>query len=168
MIVVVSDVEQFETILNHPDCLDKGNSYRYIAKVLGDGGLITLRSAKWKVHRKLLNPSFQYKIVNSFESIFNGHAKELVVQLEKMVDCEEFDILAMIKTCAIDTICGNFFLFRSWTFKIYWFKLNCSPVNQKDTTMDTKSGENSEYTAAINTYVYNYFLLVYRIRIFLI
>lgn len=111
MVILIDDVEQIETILNHPDCLDKGDSYRFISKFLGRG-LVTLGGAEWKYHRKLLNPSFHYNIVNSFEGIFNAHLKKLTANLDQMVDgVEEFDILEPIKECSLDMICGEFLFY---------------------------------------------------------
>lgn len=106
LLVYVDTPKDIETILTSQICLDKGNSYKFIQKVIGLG-LITLRGQQWKEHRKLLNPSFHYNIVNKFTPIFNKHLRMLVKNLESQQN-ETIDVLETLKTASMDMICGSF------------------------------------------------------------
>lgn len=105
LFVFVDRPEDIETILTSPVCLDKGASYKFIQNFLGLG-LITLRGEEWKAHRKLLNPSFHYNIINKFNPIFNKNLRILVKNLEQKKNVT-FDILDCIKSASMDMICGK-------------------------------------------------------------
>lgn len=62
---------------------------------------------QWKNHRKLLNPSFKYKIVNQFIPIFNKHLKQMVQNMAQHEQKDEFDILPTLQVCSLCMICGK-------------------------------------------------------------
>lgn len=105
LFLYIEQPEDIETILNSDVCLDKGNSYTFIQKVIGLG-LITLRGDDWKTHRKLLNPSFHYTIINKFIPIFNKHLRLMVKCLEQQQH-RDIDILDYMKFASMDMICGK-------------------------------------------------------------
>jgi cytochrome P450 len=62
---------------------------------------------KWKAHRKMLTPSFHFKILEQFVEVFNRNGDILVRQLSSHVDGPEFDITFYIILCTLDVICGE-------------------------------------------------------------
>lgn len=61
----------------------------------------------WRVHRKLLNPSFSYNVTNKFVPIFNKHLRNMCKLLDAKCGQPAFDILLILKTIAMDMICGK-------------------------------------------------------------
>lgn len=108
LFVYVDNPEHAEIILNAPSCINKGDSYKYIQEFVGIG-LVTAKGDIWRRHRKLLNPSFSYNIVNKFVPIFNKHIRVLLQRLEEFSQLgNAFDIHAVMKNCSMDLICGGY------------------------------------------------------------
>lgn len=132
LFVYVDDPKHFEIILNNADSLNKGDSYDFIAESIGFG-LITLKcnymklnwfiysflfqllyliyfatiAEQWRFHRKNLNPSFSYNVVNSFYPSFNQNLKILVEKLKPHSNGVPFDLHLNLEACAMDMICGK-------------------------------------------------------------
>lgn len=71
--------------------------------------LITfLAGAVWKPIRKLLNPCFNLKILQSFVPIFNEKTNLMLSNLDKEVNSGIFDISQYIFACTLDMVCGTF------------------------------------------------------------
>jgi cytochrome P450 len=62
---------------------------------------------KWRSRRKLLTPTFHFKILAGFHNVFNEHAKVLVSQLDKVADGRETNIFNYVTLCTLDVICGK-------------------------------------------------------------
>ena len=63
---------------------------------------------KWKSRRKLLTPTFHFRILTDFLHVFNEQSAVMVRQLQEQVDKPVFDVFPYITLCALDIICGNF------------------------------------------------------------
>lgn len=61
----------------------------------------------WKPSRKLLNPSFNIKILKSFIPIFNEKTKLVVQKVKDLPDNEKVDVSKFIFECTLDMICGK-------------------------------------------------------------
>ena len=59
----------------------------------------------WRSHRKLLNPTFNNKILLSFMSIFNAKSQILADVLAEKVNEKAFDISKQIFACTLETVC---------------------------------------------------------------
>lgn len=65
--------------------------------------------------RKLMNPMFNLKTLQSFLPIFNEKTKNFVKDLESKIGNAAFDVMPYAKTCTLDEICceSNNYLFES-------------------------------------------------------
>lgn len=62
----------------------------------------------WKPQRKLLNSTFNNKILSSFIPIFNQKSEVLAKNLDENIDSREmFDISKYIFECTLDMVCGK-------------------------------------------------------------
>ncbi|CAG9861488.1 unnamed protein product [Phyllotreta striolata] len=85
-------------------CLAKEELYNKAVMVVGKG-LFTAEVPSWKKHRKLISPTFNQQILDSFVEVFSEQADVLVGNLEKHAGKGEFDVFHAISTCTLDIIC---------------------------------------------------------------
>ncbi|KAB7499155.1 hypothetical protein Anas_06628 [Armadillidium nasatum] len=64
---------------------------------------ITIRS-KWQSRRKMLTPTFHFKILEDFMEVFNQQSNKLVKNLQRNVDGKPFDIFRYVTLCTLDII----------------------------------------------------------------
>ncbi|XP_054166695.1 cytochrome P450 4c3-like [Oppia nitens] len=106
-IVVFYKPETVETILSSNTVLTKARQYDLLSPWLGYG-LLTSGGNKWRLRRKLLTPSFHFRILEDFLPIMSEHLIVFVDLMRKqtlvnngIVD----DITPYITRCALDIIC---------------------------------------------------------------
>jgi hypothetical protein len=66
--------------------------------------------AKWHSHRKLITPTFHFKILDIFVEVFVEKSDILVKKLLSKAGGKGFDIYPFITRCALDIICGKFII----------------------------------------------------------
>jgi cytochrome P450 family 4 subfamily V len=109
-IVIVTRPETAEIILGSNTLTHKSVHYEFISDWLGQG-LLTSNGNKWKTRRKMLTPSFHFKILEDFIPVMVGQTKILIEILDKKVDIDDGivdDVSKLILHCALDVICGEF------------------------------------------------------------
>ncbi|CAG2058227.1 unnamed protein product, partial [Timema podura] len=109
--VEVSDVPStppehsaFKTILSSSKLLDKGNNYKFLHRWLG-AGLLTSSGPTWRKHRKIISPTFHFKILEGCMDVFNANSLKMVQKLQEQESDEEFNINPYVTLCALDIIC---------------------------------------------------------------
>ncbi|XP_069699710.1 cytochrome P450 4C1-like isoform X1 [Periplaneta americana] len=103
-IIHIIKPEHLEVILRSSDHIDKGQSYSFLHKWLGTG-LLTSTGKKWFTHRKMITPTFHFKILDTFVEVFSEKSEILVDKLKEEVGSQSFDIYPYITKCALDIIC---------------------------------------------------------------
>nr|P29981.1 RecName: Full=Cytochrome P450 4C1; AltName: Full=CYPIVC1 [Blaberus discoidalis]AAA27819.1 cytochrome P450 [Blaberus discoidalis] len=96
--------EHVELILRDTKHIDKSLVYSFIRPWLGEG-LLTGTGAKWHSHRKMITPTFHFKILDIFVDVFVEKSEILVKKLQSKVGGKDFDIYPFITHCALDIIC---------------------------------------------------------------
>ena len=66
---------------------------------------------KWHTHRKMITPTFHFKILDNFVEVFSEKSEILVDKLRKEVGSQGFDVYPYITKCALDIICGKYSAF---------------------------------------------------------
>lgn len=106
MIVYLTEPDDLQIVLNHPNALPKPFVYSIAKEWLGEG-LLTAPVQKWKLHRNFLQPTFNVKTIESYMETSNLCADILVKNLEKRVGLDPFDIFNDVYMCSLDIICGT-------------------------------------------------------------
>lgn len=112
-LLVFSNPKSVEHILGSTKHLDKALDYRFFHSWLGTG-LLTSSGAKWKKHRRIITPTFHFKILEDFIHVFNATGDVLIESLRRECGKETFDIVPFFSLFALDAICGitiSLFLF---------------------------------------------------------
>ncbi|VEN55546.1 unnamed protein product [Callosobruchus maculatus] len=104
LLYFVKKPEHLQKIINNPRALNKDYFYEQFARVVGDG-LITSGGIKWKKHRKLINPSFNLKVLNSFIGLFNETAERVVKELEKSIGEKDIPLNEIIGGSIVGLSC---------------------------------------------------------------
>ncbi|KAK6627326.1 hypothetical protein RUM44_009803 [Polyplax serrata] len=103
--IICNDHRDAEVLLGSNVHLHKNEAYKYLIPWIGHG-LISARDVTlWRKHRKIITPTFHFKILNDFFDIFAENAKILSSQLKSEVGNGPFDIHKYMKLAALDNIC---------------------------------------------------------------
>lgn len=70
-------------------------------------GLLIAESKKWFQRRKIITPTFHFKILEQFVEVFDHQSGIFMEKMRKHCDGEAFDVFPLVTLCAIDIICGN-------------------------------------------------------------
>ncbi|CAK1541092.1 unnamed protein product [Leptosia nina] len=81
-----------------------GFANKFLRPFLGDGLLVGPGSI-WKDRRKLISPSFNQQVIDSFLDIFNKQSRRLVKSWEEYVGDENFDHHDYLEKTALETVC---------------------------------------------------------------
>ncbi|XP_067671881.1 cytochrome P450 4V2-like [Haliotis asinina] len=103
-VIALYKAELSEVILNSTKHIDKAFMYRFLHPWLGTG-LLTSTGRKWHERRKMLTPTFHFKILTDFVLVFNEQAQILKEKLRSKVGSKPFNIFPDITLCALDIIC---------------------------------------------------------------
>ncbi|XP_063230569.1 cytochrome P450 4C1-like [Bacillus rossius redtenbacheri] len=103
LFVILSDPDLIEVILSSNVQLDKGTNYKFTFPWIGDG-LLTSTGTKWKKHRRIITPTFHFKILEDFVEVFNYNGKKMIEKLKEKADGQEIDIYPYVSLCALDII----------------------------------------------------------------
>ncbi|XP_055590952.1 probable cytochrome P450 313a4 [Uranotaenia lowii] len=87
-----------QAIVNDPNCLNKPFLYDFLRM---QNSLLGAKHDRWKVQRKLLNPTFNLRIIHSFVPIMERSSRKLVSTLGKIKGT--FDIQEYISGCSLET-----------------------------------------------------------------
>nr|XP_019552168.2 cytochrome P450 4c3-like [Aedes albopictus] len=103
--VLISKAEPVERILNNSVNIEKGRDYGFLRPWLGDG-LLTCPGTRWHKRRKVLNPTFNYKMLSDFLEVFNRQAQTMVRLMEKELRSEDgFNCTRYTTLCSLDILC---------------------------------------------------------------
>lgn len=78
--------------------------YSFVEPWLGQGLLIS-SGEKWFQRRKIITPTFHFKILEQFAAVFNKETDIMVQNLRKHVNGKEFDMYEYVTLMALDSIC---------------------------------------------------------------
>jgi cytochrome P450 len=106
LFILCDNPDDAQILLNSPNSMYKDEVYRFIECFgLDGGGLISISGDTWKYHRKLLNPCFTPKILESYSPIFNKCGQILCRNVTQLVaKGETFDILESMLACSLDLV----------------------------------------------------------------
>ncbi|KAL7646992.1 UNVERIFIED_CONTAM: hypothetical protein RMT77_002249 [Armadillidium vulgare] len=101
--IIIYKASAAEVILHSNKCLDKSSDYKSLRPWLGTG-LLTSTGSKWHQRRKMLTPTFHFKILEDYVEIFNQQSQIFVKNLQSNCDGKPFDIYPRIILCTLDII----------------------------------------------------------------
>jgi cytochrome P450 family 4 len=116
----IEKMSHLEQILTSTKFLSKSNSYNFLSKYLGDG-LLFSTNQKWFNRRRIITPTFHFKILEQFFEVFVKQSQMLVEQIEKKsMDEEYFDIFPIVGLSILKSLSGRLFKIVINFFKSYF------------------------------------------------
>ncbi|CAH1971517.1 unnamed protein product [Acanthoscelides obtectus] len=101
----VYDPVYIEKILKSPNAAAKDGLFYLAFKDIFRESLITAEVHTWRKHRKLIAPSFNQKILDSFVEIFVEQSEVFADQLKKRIGQKDIEIYLLATRCTLDIIC---------------------------------------------------------------
>lgn len=101
--VYLRTLSDIEKLLSDNNQLRKAINYSYLEPWLGQG-LINSEGPIWQKHRKMITPSFHFKILEGFLEIMNSKLEIFSEVLEKKVGTGYFDLEPFIANYSLDVI----------------------------------------------------------------
>jgi cytochrome P450 len=106
LFLIIRDPDDIKTVYNSENCFDKVPMYQLIG--LPDG-MLAIGGDKYKVHRKLLNPAFNPKMLKTFMPLIDKNSRRFVLQLDKHLNGDEFDMLHEVDRFSLENIVETLF-----------------------------------------------------------
>uniref|UniRef100_A0A1I8PNV9 Cytochrome P450 n=1 Tax=Stomoxys calcitrans TaxID=35570 RepID=A0A1I8PNV9_STOCA len=104
---VVTDIKDMEFVLTSQNLLAKSQIYDVLHPWLGDG-LLTSHGKKWHTHRKMITPSFHFKILQDFHGVMSEKSTKFMEKLREVSKgAAIFDIQKEIHYLVLDIICDT-------------------------------------------------------------
>lgn len=103
-VVVVSDIEDIQTVLGSRLNYTKGIMYKNIIPWLGTG-LLTSAGHKWRTMRKIITPTFHFSILQGYVGIFNRNTEIMMDLIKNHKNKKDCDLTNFVTYCALDNVC---------------------------------------------------------------
>ncbi|XP_061388493.1 cytochrome P450 4e2-like [Musca vetustissima] len=105
--LIISEPEDVEYVLASTDLIGKSDVYDMMHPWLGDG-LLTSKGSKWHKHRKMITPSFHFKILQDFHEVMNTNSSKFIEKLREVSQGDNiFDFQGMVNYLTLDVICDT-------------------------------------------------------------
>lgn len=101
----IDDPKHIETILTSQKFISKSSQYGFLNSTLGDG-LLFSTNKKWFARRRIITPTFHFKILEQFFDVFVKHNQRLLEKLEMKANEEPFDIFPLVTASVMNALCG--------------------------------------------------------------
>lgn len=102
----IDDPKHLEVILTNMKFLSKSSQYRFVSVMWGDG-LLASTNQKWFNRRRIITPTFHFKILEQFFEIFVKHNKMLLEKIGEKANGKPFDIFPLATNSVMNSLCGK-------------------------------------------------------------
>lgn len=106
-LIIIAEPKDIEFILTHNTFIHKSEIYDMLHPWLGEG-LLTSAGTKWHKHRKMITPSFHFKILQNFHEVMNANSNKFIEKLTAVAAGDTiFDFQEMTHYFTLDVICDT-------------------------------------------------------------
>ncbi|XP_065086710.1 cytochrome P450 4c21-like [Ochlerotatus camptorhynchus] len=94
-----------QQVTNHPECIER--PLFFYKQLRLTKGLLVARHALWKSQRKVLNSTFNLRILHSFIPIFVDCSRKLIDRLEQAPREDAINLYQYVSHCTLEMVCGT-------------------------------------------------------------
>nr|ALX81393.1 cytochrome P450 [Liposcelis entomophila] len=98
------DYQDAEVLLSNNVNITKSDQYRFTLPWIGQG-LINATGSRWRAHRKIITPTFHFKILQEFLDVFNRNGLIMCEKLAAHAGKGPIDVFPYLNLLALDNIC---------------------------------------------------------------
>ncbi|KAL0818411.1 hypothetical protein ABMA28_008882 [Loxostege sticticalis] len=102
--IVVSNPDDVKILLQNPKNSIKGPQYKYMADLLG-GGILSGSGPAWRKHRKIANPNYGKRAIESYAEVFNKEVALLLEAYRSLPAGKQFDLYYHIVQTTSYSVC---------------------------------------------------------------
>lgn len=102
----IDDPKHLEIILTSPKFLSKSSQYSFLHSTLGEGLLFSTKE-KWFARRRVITPTFHFKILEQFFDVFVKHNQTLLEKINDKANQKPFDIFPLVTSSVMNALCGE-------------------------------------------------------------
>jgi cytochrome P450 len=106
--IMVADPKHLEVILTSNKFISKSSQYGFLHESLGEG-LLFSTNQKWFTRRRIITPTFHFKILEQFFEVFVEQNQLLMDRIQEKADGRIFDIFPLVTASVMNTIIGKAF-----------------------------------------------------------
>lgn len=128
--IFVTDPKAVETVLGSAKLIDKSSLYDFLVPWLGRGLLLST-GKKWFTRRRIITPTFHFKILEQFVEIFDQQSNVLIKKLKNdFKPNTAFDIYPLITLFALDVVCGMYTLslYNRFYCQFKYINIDCNLI----------------------------------------
>lgn len=102
--VSFDDPKHLEIVLTNQKFISKSSLYEFVSSSLGDG-LLFSTNKKWFTRRRIITPTFHFKILEQFFDVFVKHNQILMDKIEQK--CKEgiFNVFPLVTASVMNALC---------------------------------------------------------------
>jgi cytochrome P450 family 4 len=86
--------------------ITKSSLYKFLGDMIGEG-LLFSTDQKWFNRRKIITPTFHFKILEQFFDVFQKQNEILLKQLREKANGQAFNIFPFISLSVLKSLCGE-------------------------------------------------------------
>uniref|UniRef100_A0A1I8PJ36 Cytochrome P450 n=1 Tax=Stomoxys calcitrans TaxID=35570 RepID=A0A1I8PJ36_STOCA len=103
--ILITDPKDIEFILSSKSLITKSDIYDMLHPWVGQG-LLTAKGYRWQSHRKMIMPSFHFKILQEFQEVMARNSTKFMKKLsEASRDDSIFDFYELVEHLTLDILC---------------------------------------------------------------
>lgn len=121
--LATSHYKYVEQILTSIKFSAKSSTYDFLGNILGDG-LLFSANEKWFNRRRIITPSFHFKILEQFFEVFLRQNRILLSKLETRANGQPLDIFPLISLSVLKSLCGktlSYIILDIFIFKLKFY-----------------------------------------------
>lgn len=100
----IDDPKHLELILTSTKFLSKSSQYGFLNSSLGEG-LLFSTNQKWFSRRRIITPTFHFKILEQFFEVFIKHNQVLLDKIGQKANGKIFDIFPLVTASVMNALC---------------------------------------------------------------